>query len=289
MNNTSKTLIGVLSGAVIVLVILVFYILSQKSDLKRDVQGLTVDKQALTEQMTQLQQDYADLTSTNDTINTQLQIEREKVASLIEKIKKTQANDQAKLRRYEKELGTLRGIMRGYIIQIDSLNQLNYSLKQEAAEARQEAAESNTKLKNLKTTTDELSKKLDKGAIIRGRGLSAVAINSKGNETDRSSRVAQFKTCLSLVENQIAKTGLLTVYIRVKDPEGILLTDGEQQLFAVEGKQLIYSACREVDYQGTEIDVCVYFDPGADLEKGAYTIEAYTAKGQIGTTELYLK
>ncbi len=161
MEKNLKTIIGVLAALVVVLAGILIYVLSQKTELKENVQVLTVDKQSLTEQLTQLQSDYATLSSTNDTINSELEIEREKVASLIEKLKKTQANDQAKLRKYEKELGTLRSIMRGYIKQIDSLNQLNISLKQEATEANQRAVASDTRYKELKTTTDELSKQVD--------------------------------------------------------------------------------------------------------------------------------
>lgn len=289
MEKKLKTIIGVLAALVVVLAGILIYVMSQKSGLKEEVQVLTVDKQSLAEQMTQLQNDYAALSSTNDTINTQLEVEREKVATLIEKLKKTQANDQAKLRKYEKELGTLRSIMKSYIKQIDSLNQLNISLKQEASEARQQAAASDNKYKALKTTTDELTKQVDKGSVVRGRGLSLVAINSRGNETNRSSRVTQFKTCLSLVENSIAQTGLMTVYVRVKGPDGILMTDGSQNTFTAEGEPLIYSASREVDYQGAEIEVCIYFNPGTDVTGGAYTVEAYTEKGKIGTAQLYLK
>ncbi|MGM9774417.1 MAG: hypothetical protein ACI3Y2_04375 [Candidatus Egerieousia sp.] len=289
MEKNFKTIIGVLAALVVVLIGILIYVLSQKTELKENVQVLTVDKQSLTEQLTQLQSDYATLSSTNDTINNELEVEREKVASLIEKLKKTQANDQAKLRKYEKELGTLRSIMRGYIKQIDSLNQLNISLKQEATEARQQAAASDNKYKELKTTTDELSKQVDKGSVVRGRGLSVIALNSRGKETNRSSRVTQLRSCLSLVENSIAQTGLMTVYIRVKGPDEILMTDGSQNTFTVDGEPLIYSASREVDYQGEEIEVCIYFNPGVELAAGAYTVEAYTSKGKIGTAQLYLK
>ena len=115
MEKKLKIIIGVLSAIILVLAGVLIAQLSKKTEVKEVVQELTVDKEDLTNQITQLQQDYAALSSTNDTINTQLQIEREKVAELIEKVKKTEANNSAQLRKYEKELGTLRSIMRGYI------------------------------------------------------------------------------------------------------------------------------------------------------------------------------
>lgn len=290
MEKKFKVIIGVLAAAVLVLAGILIFVLVKKSGMKENISVLTVDKATLTEQMSQLQSDYATLSSTNDTINTELQVEREKVAELIQKVNHTKATDQAKLKKYERELGTLRSIMKSYIRQIDSLNTLNISLKKETAQAKQEAAESNTKYKELKTTTDELGKQVEKGSVVKGRGLAVVALNSSGRETNRSSRARKLKSCMTLVENSIAKTGIMNVYVRVKGPDGILMTNGGQQYFTANGEQLVYSASREVDYEGDEIEVCLYFDPGdGRFSKGIYTIEAYTDRGKIGGAQVYLK
>ena len=95
------------------------YIWWEKSSL---VNELNIDKQELTRQMIDLQNDYASLSSDYESINSQLDSSREEVSQLIERIKKTDAANRSKMRQYEKELGTLRSIMRNYIVQIDSLN-----------------------------------------------------------------------------------------------------------------------------------------------------------------------
>ena len=289
MEKKLKIIIGVMAGVIVILAGLLIAQLSKKTAFKEEVQVLTIDKQALTEQMTQLQQDYANLSSTNDTINTQLQIERQKVADLIEKVKRTEASNQAQLRKYEKELGTLRAIMKSYIKQIDSLNQMNVALKEEVTEVRKKVEQTTAENVKQKKQIEEQAKKLDEGSAVKGRGITLVGLNGRGNETNRSSRVNQFRTNLSLIENSIAQTGAMTVYVRIKDPEDILMTDGSQQVFTCGGQQLIYSAAREVDYQGEELDVSIYFTPGVELSRGTYTVEVYTNRGRIGTAELYLK
>ena len=110
--------------------------------------------------MVELQNDYANLSTANDTLNAELMLEREKVAQLLERVKKTEASNKAKLLKYERELGTLRSIMRGYIKQIDSLNTLNNELRVAAAQAKMEAKESKSQYESLKTTTEELEKML---------------------------------------------------------------------------------------------------------------------------------
>lgn len=179
--------------------------------------------------------------------------------------------------------------MRGYIKQIDSLNTLNTTLRKEAAVAKKEARESRNKYENLKSTTEDLGKQVELGSIVKGRGVNMVAVTETGKETERSSRTAKLKACLNLVENALAKKGPRTVYIRVKGPDGILMTSGQQQLFTSAGEQMIYSASRQVDYQGAEVEVCVFFDSGSGYTKGVYTVDAYTTEGKLGSADLLLK
>ena len=149
--------------------------------------------------------------------------------------------------------------MKGYIVQIDSLNTLNTALRQQASEARQEAEESRKQYDELVTTTEALSAKASAGAIVKARGVVLSAINASNKETNRSSRVEKLRTCLSLIENSIAEKGPKVIYIRVKGPDGILMTGDQQRIFTVDGEEMIYSASREVDYQREEVEVCIYF------------------------------
>ena len=97
------------------------------------------------------------------------------------------------------------------------------------------------------------------------------------------------KTCLYLVENDIAKRGPMRVYIRVKDPDGILMTNNATNIVEVGGEQIVYTESREVDYQGEEVEVCIYFAPEQGFAKGLYNVEVFTLGGEIGSSELLLK
>lgn len=262
------------------------YIWYQKSSL---VKELTIEKQELTEQMVALQNDYATLSSDYDDINLQLDSSRLEVQMLIEKITQTEATNRSKIRQYEKELGTLRSIMRNYIVQIDSLNTLNKQLTADAAAARREAAESRRKQEELSKTVESLSGQVAAGAVIKARGLRMEAYNSSDKVTDRSSRVVRLLTTLSLVENDLAQTGPVRVYIRVKGPDGILLTNDTQRTFEVDGEPMICSASREVDYQGKEVELSIYLNDITGYVKGIYTVEAYTDQTRLGSAELMLR
>jgi len=262
------------------------YIWYQKSSLVKD---LTIEKEELTEQMIALQNDYATLSSDYDDINLQLDSSRLEVQMLIEKITKTEATNRSKIRQYEKELGTLRSIMRNYIVQIDSLNTLNKQLTADAAAARREAAESRRRQQELSKTVEDLSGQVAAGSVIKARGIRIEAYNASDKVTDRSSRAVRLLTTLSLVENDLAPKGPVRVYIRVKGPDGILLTNDSQRTFEVNGEPMICSASREVDYQGKEVELSIYLNDITGYVKGIYTVEAYTEQTRLGSAELMLR
>ena len=284
--NLKKVMYAMIAVAVALAAALA-YIWYEKTEL---VNELVVEKEELTAQMIDLQNDYATLSSDYDTINSQLDSSREEVSQLIERIKKTEATNRSKIRQYERELGTLRSIMRNYIVQIDSLNTLNKKLTADAAAARREAAESRRKNEALSKTVESLEGQVAAGSVIKARGLKLEAYNASDKITDRSSRVVRLITTLSLVENDLAPKGPVRIYIRVKDPDGILLTNGSQRTFQYNGEPMICSASREVDYVGKEVELGIYLNDIPEYVKGIYTVEAYSEQGgKLGEAEMMLR
>ena len=264
-----------------------FYVWKQKSALVND---LEVEKQELTQQMMALQEDYNTLSSDYDSINSQLDTSRAEVAQLIERIQHTEATNRAKIRQYEKELGTLRTIMRGYITQIDSLNTLNHKLTADAAAARREAAESKKANEELAQQIQDLTGQVAAGSVIKARGITLSAYGNSENRTvDRSSRVKRLLTTLSLVENDLAPKGPVRVYIIVRDPDGIILTNNVRTSFEFQDETRVASASREVDYEGQEVDLAIYLNDIDSYVKGVYTVEVFTQQARLGSAELLLR
>jgi len=285
-NGGLKTAMIVLAVIAAALAGALALIWSQKSSLVGELES---EKAELTQQLLNLQNDFETLNSDYDTINSQLDTSREQVALLIDKLAKTEATNRSKIRQYEKELGTLRSIMRGYIVQIDSLNTLNKQLTADAAAARREAAESRQANENLSRQVESLSGQVAAGSVIKGRGLHLTAYNGSDKATDRSSRVKYFVATLSLVENEIAERGPVRVYVRVKDPNGLILLNNASTDFNYNGQTLSASASREIDYEGQDVELSIYVKDFGEIGKGIYTVEAYTEKSSLGTAELMLR
>lgn len=281
--RTIMTALAIVAG---VLAIVLAFLLYQRISLVKELEG---EKAELAQQMEQLQSDFSTLSSDYETINHQLDTSREQVAMLIDKLSKTEATNRAKIRQYEKELGTLRSIMKGYIVQIDSLNTVNKKLKADAAAARREAAESRRVSEELTQQVENLSTQVNAGKVLKARAISLTAHYSNDKEGDRHSRVRYMVANLTLVENSLADHGPVRIFVRVKDPEGVLLMNNESTEFTVNGVTLQATASREVDYEGNEVDLSVYINDTGEFVKGIYSLEVYTDKSLLGRADCMLR
>ena len=285
-NGPLKTIMYVMIAIAVLLAAALVYVYSSKSKL---VGQLNEEKEDLTEQIQALQTDYETLSSDYDYINAQLDSSREEIAQLVERVQKTEATNRSKIRQYEKELGTLRSIMKSYIVQIDSLNTLNHQLTVDAAKARKEAAEQKKISQNLTKQVEDLTGRVSAGSILKARGLSVIAYNASDKPADKASKVVRLLVNLSLVENELAERGPVRVYIRVTGPDGELLQDGSGASFNYSGQTLSATASREVDYEGREVDLGIYVNNIPAYAPGIYQIQAYTSQSALGSAELLLR
>ena len=86
-----------------------------------------------------LQYDELRNTIQNDTLAQQLNAERQRAQQLLEELQRVKANDAnyvAEIKRLRKELADVRAVMRHYIAQIDSLQQINKALVAENTEVK---------------------------------------------------------------------------------------------------------------------------------------------------------
>jgi hypothetical protein len=287
--NQKKILIAVAAVLVVLCGVLGYMWLKTDNELDVNIEESKAALAASAQDLLDLQEAYSGLSIQYDTINMQLDSSRMEVELLMQKLQDERKISNATIKQYQKELGTLRTIMKGYIVQIDSLQKLNTKLTADAAAARQEAAASRKKTEELSKTVESLSGQVSAGAVIKAYGLKAEAYNKSDKVTDRSSRTTYILTSLTLGENDLAEKGPVTVYVRVKDPEGFLLVNGNQKAFEYNGEVMNCSASREVDYQGAAVELGIYLNDIPEFTKGVYTVEAYTAKALLGTTEFMLR
>jgi type VI protein secretion system component VasF len=110
------------------------YNLNEQKQANKDMQELAaLDKKEMENEYQQFANQYKEMQTriNNDSIVEQLGREQQRTQELLEELRRTKANDAAEITRLKKELATVRAILRSYVLQIDSLNQLNAELMDE--------------------------------------------------------------------------------------------------------------------------------------------------------------
>jgi hypothetical protein len=251
---------------------------------QRDYELLKVDRDSIQSNLSHLITEYDSLKFTNDTIAAKLVEANE----MMEQLKRERRWNYAKIKEYEKEVGTLRSVMRNYLKQIDSLNNLNKKLVAENVTYRKEISTARLRADVAEEKASELENRVRQGAVLRARSISMVALNSRDNEVSRVKNATTLRVDFAISSNELAAPGNRKVYLCIKSPDGYLLTSESMPTFEYQGMKVGYSAVREVDYQNEDVEVSIYYR-GSGFTEGAYSIEIYTDGNLIGTGSVSMR
>lgn len=289
--GSNNKLIYIISSIAVILIaaVLILY-LNNRKEYQAVVEELTEEKVLLTEEFQSLALDYDSLYSNNDTLNLQLEQEREKISHLIEEIKTIKATNSSKIREYKKELASLRGVMKSFVVQIDSLNQRNQELTQENQQYRNEYKKVQNSFKELEKQKEQLAEKVEIASQLETFNYEVQGLNSKDRNTKKAKNVSKIKICFTIQKNITSPIGEKVIYLQVRRPDEALLVRSIDDRFEYEGENINFSASRVIEYGGEEIDVCIFYkaDEG-ELLSGTYTADLFADGYNIGTTEFQLK
>ena len=233
---------------------------------------------------------YDTLMVANDSMNLEFIEQKKQIETLLQKVKSKDYS----LYKIKEEANTLRRIMKDYIHTIDSLNTLNINLQNSLTEKNNELSKVHNENQNIKTENLELLETVAKGSILQASNIIAQGIRIKNSgkqvETTKASRVNMLKGCFTLVENKIASSGNIFIYMRIISPEGKVLTSSiPESILTGNNTSIDISVKRQINYQNTNTDVCVYYEVDETLNSGTYLVEIYSGKYKIGNTSFALK
>lgn len=251
---------------------------------QHDYELLKIDRDSIQSDLSHLISEYDSLKFSNDTIAAKLV----EANQMMEQLKRERRWNYAKIKEYEKEVGTLRSVMRNYLKQIDSLNNLNKKLVAENVSYRKEISSANLRADVAEEKASELANRVRQGAVLRARDISMVALNARDKEVTRIKNATTLRVDFTISSNELASPGNREVYIVVLSPDGYLLTSESMPTFDYQGMATGYSASREVDYQNEDVDVSIYYR-GSGFTEGQYKIEVYTDGNLIGSGSISMR
>ena len=292
--NSNKLIIALLALSIVVNGVLGFMMMQKNEtiiQLTGSNQEVNIEKDELEGELFGMLAQYDSLETSNDTLNVQLSEERAKVEELIARVK----SGNWTIYKLKKETESLRKIMKGFVITIDSLNTANQVLMGENQEIKSELGKERDRASQLKTDKDKLSKKVEIGERMSTVFIEAYAQRVKSNtihkRTEKASRTDKIKCCFTIASNELTKPGKKDVFIRVIAPNGKVLTlkDDQNNMFEFDGVRGLYSVKKEIIYENKDVDVCLYWLVKKELGAGKYIVYAYADGHEIGVIEFSLK
>ncbi len=269
--------------------LLVVYFL-QRNDYRRIVGEITAEKDSIQVELGHIIFSYDSLRTENDTINEQLYVAQTKVKDLLLEVEQTKKLSIERITQYQREVTTLRDIMRNYIVQIDSLNRRNQILMAENLEVKEQVRQVESQNVQLSQQKQQLEQNLQRAAQLEATDLLAEGVNNRNRETRAANRTTMIRVSLTLPRNITAKRGAKSIYVRIMRPDQLLLSKSPNDLFQFENLRIQYSAAREVNYEGNELPVALFWDnEGQPFMPGVYTVDVFADGNNIGTTTVELR
>jgi DNA repair ATPase RecN len=224
-----------------------------------------------------------------------LNAQKIKIQEQIEKIEKLQRSKNfsaAQVMKLKEENESLRGIMRSYVVQIDSLNTLNLQLELNLSETTTNLTRTTEERDQYKQEVAEKTEQVKIGSMLSAYNFNSGALKSalKAKPTTRARQAAQLQSTFTISENPIASSGIKTVYMQITGPNGKVYQRMSSFILDTEIGTISFTEKKEVDYQNKAIDVSIYYDIRDEtLSKGNYKVSIYCDQNLIGSDSFTLK
>ncbi|MBO7285307.1 MAG: PT domain-containing protein [Alistipes sp.] len=293
-----RSSVGFLTVAVVLLIILIpLTIFAVKNygkvkTIEQDYALVESARRLFEEQNNMLQRDAESLVeeleqykSKNDTMMQKYQ----EAVVMLEQLQREKTYNYNQLAKYRREVDMLKGVMKGYLRQIDSLNDINTDLQAKNVAYEKERTGYQERAEKAEEKAEELNTKVRIGSVIRTGGVRVVALNDNGKNVKRIKVASRLRVDFELTANELAEPGEKTIYVCITDPDGYVLSPADKMIpFTFEGEGRTASAMRKVSYENESVPVSVFYD-GSAFQKGTYKVDIYIEGRHCGSGNTYFE
>lgn len=178
--------------------------------------------------------------------------------------------------------------------EINQLTQINEQLTTENIELKNETQALNQSINDIKLEKKDLNKKVQLLSKLKIEDFIIAAIDVKGKERSDSFRkkhINQLQITFVLSENEVAPIEGKKLWIRVVAPDNnvyynVNMGSGS---FTFLGRELFYTAQKEILYDRSQQKVVVYYEKGTPYLIGPHTVEVYTDDYLVGSGSFIVK
>ena len=248
-----------------------------------------LDRREMENQYAEFAVQYAELKKTvqNDSLAALLDKEQKRAEQLLKELKNVKANSSAEILRLKKELATVRAVLKDYIRQVDSLQQLNVALVGERDRALAEAARTRKENTAISQVRAQLEEKVEIAAQLNATGVTISPLKKNGKVAKKAKDIKTFSIDFTVTRNVTATTGNRMAYVRLMKPNNQLVNPTGQ--FNYENRTIDYSAAKAIEYDGEEKKVQLYVPVQEYLSAGTYHAYIFIDGQMIGSGAVELK
>lgn len=301
MNKKSPFIWITLALGIILLGAVVFSIFKVTS-LSSDLQKVQLENEQLqlTNDQLQLSNEYEAINSEfamyeeqavrvqNDTILAKYTAAKAKVEELLKELNSQKVKSQKRIAELQSEIATLRGLLKHYIAQVDSLSKENAGLRSENEEIRSENQQLSSRVQEVSRRNETLNERMTLAEKLNVTGLQLTPLKKNGKTEKNVTKAKQLMVTFTIPQNNSTPVGEKVIYLRIVSPEGSLL--GNAGSFSFEGGSVACTARKTVEYAGEEIaGIHIYWDVNTALTPGDYTVELFADNYRLASRHFTLK
>jgi predicted nucleic acid-binding Zn-ribbon protein len=292
MRNTFMALTGLLSASTGYLGYELYNTKTQVVTQTQIIQVKATEYDVAKKEIEDINTKFGELKTDNTELQTQLDAEKAHIVEVTEQLEKYKG-DAAMVGKLRGELGTIRGLIKSYLKQIDELNTANKVLTEEKAQITTQLGNEKNVTAQLNKEKEELGAKVAIGARLKTTNMFAEGVKMKGEKfsnTTKSKRVDKIRLTCKIGENPIASKTQKTVYMVITGPDGSIFNNGyDHDEFKYKGQEMSYSAKKVIIYDGDAIEAEFFYTKVKDFDQGKYNIKLYCDDSILGETVLELK
>lgn len=280
----------------ILLLVLLIWLLIQRSQLMKLVREKEAEKTEIQHNLDSLMTEHNNIKTSYGALSDSLRTKDSIIQKNALEIRKL-LDTEWEYNLIRKKFAMLQKVAQGYVHQMDSLYTVNRELTAENDRIRQVVKTEQSRNQNLMKDKEDLKEKMNQAAYLKAYDVTATPLKlksggSKEQVTEKASRTDRIRICFTIGENPLVTSGKKIIYIRLVRPDNVVVIKSKYDTFVFNGQTLSYSLREDIDYQGKAMNVCVSWtkrDTDLPAMKGKYMITVFADDKEIGTGSIDLK
>lgn len=292
--NSSKIYFFIL--AIVALLATNAYYAIRYKNLGKQVEMLNSEKSQLEIEIDRIEAELNRVTAENLELAATFQEEHDAARAMINELRSqletSPTVNQDDILRTQQEIRRLRSMVEQYSADVAALKTENTELTAERDGLRNSVTTITEQITELQAENSNLEEMMKSASVLKVSSMNIVPQRAgSGEHSDaetRARRTDQFRINFAIANNPLADKGEHSVYYRITEPSGNLLTDGS--LFKVNEEEIQYTQAGMIDFQNDGKQHTFVWEPnGYKFQKGMYTVILYTSESVLGRASVVLK